>query len=80
MRRYAAEYLSGLAKGIKELEPAAKHYHEVHECMKTALRLRNQNNFPEKSVIEQIQRQLLMAGEAEKQGIAAIEEYLDMEI
>lgn len=76
MRRYAVEYLSSLAKDIKELEPASQHYRNVHNHLKLALVLRNDNSFPARGIIEQIQQQIIMAGNAEEQGVVSIEEYL----
>lgn len=76
MRRYAAEYLSNLAEDIKELKSASQHYKDVHNHLKAALSLRKDSSFPTREIIEKIQQQILLAGEAEEQGIIAIEEYL----
>ncbi len=76
MRRYAAEYLSSLAGDIKELQSAAKQYKDVHNNLKAALLLRNDSSFPTSEIIHKIKQHILLAGEAEEQGIIAIEEYL----
>lgn len=76
LRRYAAKYLSDLSKEIKELEPAALCYREVHNHLSEALALHNDINFPAKAIILRMQDSILKAGEAEERGIAAIEGYL----
>lgn len=76
MRRYAAEYLYGLAGEIKELQSASQHYNNVHNHLKEALLLREDSDFPNGEIIKKIQQHILLAGEEEEQGIIAIKEYL----
>ena len=76
MRRYAAEYLLGLAKDINGLESAAHYYQEVHSHLSALLSLRNDSSFLNQMVIAQMQELILKAGETEEQGIVAIEKFL----
>jgi hypothetical protein len=76
MRRYAAEYLLSLAKDIKGLEVAAQYYQNVHNYLSELLSMRNDSSFPNPILIAQMQELILKAGDAEEQGITAIEEYL----